>query len=143
MPSLSGGLGSMAAAVPYAVAARFSHPNRPVIAPAGEGAMQINNVAQLIIVAKYWREWLDLRWIVSVFNNEDLNHARGIFECPPCVRAAIGEASVAVFTYRIAPERSLLESRPIRPTLTAGQRSMPSRQLLYNPLKAAASDLPA
>jgi len=39
----------------------------------GDGAMQMNNMAELITVAKYWRNWADPRWIVCVFNNEDLN----------------------------------------------------------------------
>jgi pyruvate dehydrogenase (quinone) len=71
--SLSGGLASMGAAVPYAIAAKFAHPDRPVIALVGDGAMQMNNMAELITVAKYWRSWSDPRWIVCVFNNEDLN----------------------------------------------------------------------
>jgi pyruvate dehydrogenase (quinone) len=73
MASLSGGLASMGAAVPYAIAAKFAHPDRPVIALVGDGAMQMNNMAELITVAKYWRGWLDHRWIVCVLNNEDLN----------------------------------------------------------------------
>jgi len=71
--SLSGGLASMGAAVPYALGAKFAYPDRPVIALVGDGAMQMNNMAELITVAKYWREWIDPRWIVCVFNNEDLN----------------------------------------------------------------------
>ena len=55
--SLSGGLASMGAAVPYAIAAKFAHPDRPVIALVGDGAMQMNNMAELITVAKYWRDW--------------------------------------------------------------------------------------
>jgi thiamine pyrophosphate-dependent acetolactate synthase large subunit-like protein len=39
----------------------------------GDGAMQMNNMAELITVAKYSRNWTDKRWIVCVFNNEDLN----------------------------------------------------------------------
>jgi len=73
MGSLSGGLASMGAAVPYAIAAKYAHPDRPVIALVGDGAMQMNNMAELITVAKYWRNWADKRWIVCVFNNEDLN----------------------------------------------------------------------
>jgi len=73
MASLSGGLASMGAAVPYAIAAKFAHPDRPVIALVGDGAMQMNNMAELITVAKYWREWADPRWIVCVLNNCDLN----------------------------------------------------------------------
>jgi pyruvate dehydrogenase (quinone) len=71
--SLSGGLASMGAAVPYAIAAKYAHADRPVIALVGDGAMQMNNMAELITVAKYWRDWSDHRWIVCVFNNEDLN----------------------------------------------------------------------
>ncbi|MGE0225962.1 MAG: thiamine pyrophosphate-requiring protein [Acetobacteraceae bacterium] len=73
MCSLSGGLASMGAAVPYAIAAKFAHPDRPVIALVGDGAMQMNNMAELITVAKYWREWATPNWVVCVFNNQDLN----------------------------------------------------------------------
>jgi pyruvate dehydrogenase (quinone) len=73
MCSLSGGLASMGAAVPYAIAAKFAHPDRPVIALVGDGAMQMNNMAELITVAKYWKNWSDPRWVVCVFNNQDLN----------------------------------------------------------------------
>ncbi|MGY4344539.1 pyruvate dehydrogenase (quinone) [Bradyrhizobium sp. GM7.3] len=71
--SLSGGLASMGAAVPYALAAKYAHSDRPVIALVGDGAMQMNNMAELITAAKYWRDWKDPRFIVCVFNNEDLN----------------------------------------------------------------------
>jgi pyruvate dehydrogenase (quinone) len=71
--SLSGGLASMGAAVPYAIAAKFAHPHRPVVALVGDGAMQMNNMAELITVQKYWKQWPDPRWVVCVFNNEDLN----------------------------------------------------------------------
>ncbi|EPR11298.1 thiamine pyrophosphate protein [Sphingobium indicum IP26] len=73
MASLSGGLASMGAAVPYAIAGKFAHPDRPVIAMIGDGAMQMNNMAELITVQKYWRQWADPRLIVMVLNNEDLN----------------------------------------------------------------------
>ncbi|NKJ51150.1 thiamine pyrophosphate-requiring protein [Burkholderia sp. SG-MS1] len=73
MCSLSGGLASMGAAVPYAIAAKFAHPQRPVIAIVGDGAMQMNNMAELITVAKYWKQWKNPRWICMVLNNEDLN----------------------------------------------------------------------
>jgi len=73
MCSLSGGLASMGAAVPYAIAAKFAHPDRPVIALVGDGAMQMNNMAELITVAKYWKKWPNSKWICCVFNNEDLN----------------------------------------------------------------------
>jgi pyruvate dehydrogenase (quinone) len=63
----------MGAAVPYAIAAKFAHPGRPVIALVGDGAMQMNNMAELITVAKYWRDWESPKWICCVFNNQDLN----------------------------------------------------------------------
>jgi pyruvate dehydrogenase (quinone) len=73
MASLSGGLASMGAAVPYAIGAKFAHPDRPVIALVGDGAMQMNNMAELITVAKYMDRWPDKRLVTCVFNNEDLN----------------------------------------------------------------------
>ncbi len=73
MASLSGGLASMGAGVPYAIAAKFAHPDRPVIASVGDGAMQMNNMAELITVSKYWQRWSNPCFIVCVLNNEDLN----------------------------------------------------------------------
>jgi pyruvate dehydrogenase (quinone) len=98
MASLSGGLASMGAAVPYAIAAKFAHPDRPVIALVGDGAMQMNNMAELITVAKYWREWADRRWIVCVFNNEDLNQVtweQRVFEGDPKFEASQDIPNVA------------------------------------------------
>jgi len=73
MASLSGNLATMGPAVPYAIAAKFAFPDRPVIAVAGDGAMQMNGLAELISVAKYWDRWIDPRLIVLVLNNRDLN----------------------------------------------------------------------
>jgi pyruvate dehydrogenase (quinone) len=73
MASLSGTLATMGPAVPYAIAAKFAFPHRPVIALAGDGAMQMNGLAELITVAKYWQEWSDPRFVVLVLNNRDLN----------------------------------------------------------------------
>jgi pyruvate dehydrogenase (quinone) len=33
----------------------------------------MNNMAELITVAKYWQRWADPRFIVMVLNNQDLN----------------------------------------------------------------------
>jgi len=73
MASLSGALASMGSAVPYAIAAKFCHPGRPAIAIAGDGAMQMNGLNELITAAKYWKEWSDPRLCVLVLNNRDLN----------------------------------------------------------------------
>ncbi len=73
MASLSGNLATMGPAVPYAIAAKFAHPHRPVIALAGDGAMQMNGLNELITIAKYWEGWPDPRLVVLVLNNRDLN----------------------------------------------------------------------
>ena len=73
MGSLSGGLASLGAATPYAVAAKFAHPTRPVIGFIGDGAMQMNGLNVMITVGKYWRDWADPRFIIMVLNNQDLN----------------------------------------------------------------------
>src|SRR5216110_3176811 len=73
MASLSGGLATMGPAMPYAIAAKFAFPGRVAIAMAGDGAMQMGGINELITVAKYWKEWEDPRLIVLVLNNRDLN----------------------------------------------------------------------
>ncbi|HEY5279628.1 MAG TPA: thiamine pyrophosphate-requiring protein [Pseudolabrys sp.] len=73
MASLSGGLATMGPGVPYAIGAKFAHPDRPVIALVGDGAMQMNGMNGLITIAKYWERWSDPRLIVLVLNNQDLN----------------------------------------------------------------------
>jgi pyruvate dehydrogenase (quinone) len=73
MASVSGTLATMGSAMPYAIAAKFCYPARPVVAIAGDGAMQMNGLNELITAAKYWKEWSDPRLIVLVLNNRDLN----------------------------------------------------------------------
>jgi pyruvate dehydrogenase (quinone) len=73
MASLSGTLATMGPGVPYAVAAKFAHPTRVVVAMVGDGAMQMNGNNGLITIAKYWKEWKDPRLVVLVLNNRDLN----------------------------------------------------------------------
>jgi pyruvate dehydrogenase (quinone) len=73
MASLSGTLATMGPGVPYAIAAKFAHPERPVLALVGDGAMQMNGNAELVTIAKYWERWRDPRLIVLVLHNNDLN----------------------------------------------------------------------
>jgi pyruvate dehydrogenase (quinone) len=73
MASLSGTLATMGPGVPYAIAAKFTHPDRVAIALVGDGAMQMNGLAELLTIAKYWRRWSDPRLVVLVLNNRDLN----------------------------------------------------------------------
>jgi pyruvate dehydrogenase (quinone) len=71
--TLSGNLATMGPAVPYAIGAKFAHPNRPAIAFEGDGAMQMNGLAELITISRYWSEWADPRLVVCVLHNNDLN----------------------------------------------------------------------
>jgi len=73
MGSLSGNLATMGPAMPYAVAAKFAYPDRPVFALAGDGAIQMNGMNELITVSKYWKQWKDPRFFVLILNNQDLN----------------------------------------------------------------------
>jgi pyruvate dehydrogenase (quinone) len=71
--SLSGTLATMGPAVPYAIGAKFAHPERTVVAFEGDGAMQMNGLAELITIKRYWERWADPRLVVAVLHNDDLN----------------------------------------------------------------------
>jgi pyruvate dehydrogenase (quinone) len=71
--SLSGTLATMGPGVPYAIGAKFGHPDRPVIAFVGDGAMQMNGLAELITIKRYHEQWSDPRLIIAVLHNNDLN----------------------------------------------------------------------
>jgi pyruvate dehydrogenase (quinone) len=71
--AVSGRLASMGAGVPYAIAAKFAYPDRPVIALIGDGAMQMNGLNELITVQRYWQSWQTPQFIVLVLNNRELN----------------------------------------------------------------------
>jgi len=72
MGSVSGTLATMGCAIPYAVAAKFAHPDRPAIALVGDGAMQMNGITELVTIAKYWERWVDPRLVIMVLNNREL-----------------------------------------------------------------------
>ncbi len=71
--SLSGTLATMGPGVPYVIGAKWAHPGRPAIAMVGDGAMQMNGLAELITIKHYWKQWADPRLIVAVLHNDDLN----------------------------------------------------------------------
>ncbi|MHA6628553.1 thiamine pyrophosphate-requiring protein [Pseudonocardia sichuanensis] len=71
--SLSGTLATMGPAVPYAIGAKFAHPGRPAIALTGDGAMQMNGLAELLTIRRYAERWSDPRCVVCVLHNNDLN----------------------------------------------------------------------
>jgi pyruvate dehydrogenase (quinone) len=73
LASLSGTLATMGPAVPYAIAAKFAFPHRPVVAFVGDGSFQMNGLAELITVKRYWERWATPTLVFCVFNNQDLN----------------------------------------------------------------------
>jgi pyruvate dehydrogenase (quinone) len=72
--TLSGTLATMGSAIPYALAAKYAYPHRPVVATAGDGALQMSGINALIDVARAWRRWADPRLVVLVLNNRELNY---------------------------------------------------------------------
>jgi pyruvate dehydrogenase (quinone) len=71
--ALSGTLATMCPALPYALAAKFAWPDRPVVACLGDGAMQMLGINALIDVVKYKERWSNKQFVVLVLNNHDLN----------------------------------------------------------------------
>jgi len=104
--SLSGNLATMGPAVPYAIGAKFAHPDRPAIAFEGDGAMQMNGLAELLTIARYYHEWSDPRLVVAVLHNNDLNQVtwelRAMGGSPRFVESqALPDASYADFAASI------------------------------------------
>jgi pyruvate dehydrogenase (quinone) len=74
LASLSGTLATMGPGVPYAIAARFAYPDRPVIAIVGDGAFQMNGMNEMITVKRYLdRLSSGAPFVFCVLNNRDLN----------------------------------------------------------------------
>jgi pyruvate dehydrogenase (quinone) len=74
LASLSGTLATMGPAAPYAVAAKFAYPERPVIAFVGDGAFQMNGMNELITLKRYEDRFRGTPPVIfCVFNNQDLN----------------------------------------------------------------------
>jgi len=73
MGNLSGRLATMLAAMPYAMAAKFAHPDRPVVCTIGDGAFQMLGMNGLLTVKRHWHEWADPTFVVLVLHNDDLN----------------------------------------------------------------------
>jgi pyruvate dehydrogenase (quinone) len=69
---LSGRLSSMLAAMPYAMAAKFTHPDRPVLCTIGDGAFQMLAMCELITIKRYMAQWPNKQFIIMVLNNSEL-----------------------------------------------------------------------
>jgi pyruvate dehydrogenase (quinone) len=107
--SLSGTLASMGPGVPYGIGAKFAAPDRPVIVFEGDGAMQMNGMAELLTVRRYWERWQDPRLVVAVLHNNDLNQVtwelRGMGGSPKFVESqALPDMSYAGFAQLIGLE---------------------------------------
>ncbi|OLV16194.1 thiamine pyrophosphate-requiring protein [Deinococcus marmoris] len=72
MGDLSGRLATMLAAMPYATAAKFAYPERPVICTIGDGAFQMLGMNELITIKKYMNTWANPQFIIMVLHNDDL-----------------------------------------------------------------------
>ncbi|MFW0785203.1 thiamine pyrophosphate-requiring protein [Gordonia sp. CPCC 206044] len=104
--SLSGTLATMGAGVPYAIGAKWAHPGRPAIVFEGDGAMQMNGLAEMLTVARYWQQWQDPRLIVAVLHNNDLNQVtweqRAMSSSPKFAASQVlPEIDYAAFALRI------------------------------------------
>ncbi|WP_028653845.1 thiamine pyrophosphate-requiring protein [Nocardioides sp. J54] len=69
---LSSTLATMGSSVPYGIAAKLAHPDRPVVAMSGDGAMQMVGNSELVTLARLWRDWPDPRFALLVLKNRDL-----------------------------------------------------------------------
>jgi pyruvate dehydrogenase (quinone) len=104
--SLSGTLATMGPAVPYGIGAKYAHPDRPVVVFEGDGAMQMNGLAELLTIRRYWQTWSDPRLVVAVLHNNDLNQVtwelRAMGGSPKFVESqALPEMSYAGFAESI------------------------------------------
>ena len=154
--SLSGTLATMGPAVPYAIGAKFAHPTRPAVAFEGDGAMQMNGLAELVTIARYWPDWSDPRLVVAVLHNNDLNQVtwelRAMGGTPEFV-AVPGAARHLVRGVRLRdrprrhdgalarPARAGLEGRPLRQQTHRSRHPLrPRRPAHPAPLDAGADD---
>ena len=71
---LSGRLASMLAAMPYALAAKFAFPERPVVCTIGDGAFQMLGMNELITIKKYLQDWgANPQLVIVIMHNDDLS----------------------------------------------------------------------
>jgi pyruvate dehydrogenase (quinone) len=113
--SLSGTLATMGPAVPYAIGAKFAHPDRPAIAITGDGAMQMNGMAELITIARYANEWTDPRCVICVLHNNDLNQVtwemRAMSGSPKFEQSqTLPDVSYAAFAHDIGLEAIMVDT---------------------------------
>ncbi|AWB89088.1 thiamine pyrophosphate-requiring protein [Homoserinimonas hongtaonis] len=69
---LSSTLASMGCGMPYGIAGKLAHPERPMIVLSGDGGAQMTGIAELITLSTLWPAWHDPRFVLCVLNNRDL-----------------------------------------------------------------------
>src|SRR5690606_39299006 len=69
---LSSTLASMGCGIPYAIAAKATAPAKPVAVLAGDGAIQMLGINELITVSEAWPSWEDPTMVIVVLSNRDL-----------------------------------------------------------------------
>ncbi len=147
MASLSGGLATMGPGVPYAIGAKFAHPDRPVIAMVGDGAFQMNGMNEVITIGKYWRRWSNPTLVILVLNNRDLNQVtweQRVMEGDPKYEASQDIPDFPYARYAEGDRPARHPRRPAgghRPRVGRGARERPAddRRHLYRSRRAAAA----
>jgi pyruvate dehydrogenase (quinone) len=73
--SLSGTLATMVPGIPYAISAKFAHPDRPVIGFTGDGAFEMLGMNELLTVKRYLGQLTSQNktLVFVVLSNNDLN----------------------------------------------------------------------
>ena len=107
----------MGPGVPYGIGAKFGCPDRPVIVFAGDGAMQMNGLAELITIKHYWQQWADPRLVVAVLHNNDLNQVtwemRAMEGAPKFVESqSLPDVDYAAFAASLGPARRSASTSP-------------------------------
>ena len=108
--SLSGNLATMGPGVPYGSARSSATLTARLFVFAGDGAMQMNGLAELITIKHYWREWSDPRLVIAVLHNDDLNQAtwemRAMEGAPKFVESRLCPASTTQGSPRASASRN-------------------------------------
>ena len=122
--ALSGTLATMCPAVPYALAAKFAYPDRPVIAAIGDGAMQMLGINALDRRRPVPRSaGADPRLVVLVLNNNDLNQVtweQRVHVRRPQARRLAGRCPDFPYAALRRADRARRASASTRPSRSAG-----------------------
>jgi len=74
---VSGTLASMGCSLPYGIAGKLAHPDRPMVILTGDGGFHMTGVAEFVTLSRLWKDWSDPRFVICVLNNKDLAEVSG------------------------------------------------------------------